>query len=117
MYIKLYNLHMAEVKAYSGVEASIGGDVADALGRLTEIGTEKHHQSLNPDGSPYAGLTADEVINTFASTHPEALPDLMNGLGGIFGIKSGQETDLPEPYTQARAAIQSLQEESSEQTE
>lgn len=87
---------------------SIGGDVADLLGNLKRIETsEPYHGSLNPHGDPYADhQTAQDIIKSFARTHPDSLDILGQKIDSFYETKS--DVNKPQIYIEAKKEIQKL---------
>lgn len=98
---------MAEFKVQ---ESSVGGDAADLFGNLERIETgTPYNDSLNPNGDPYVGFqNTQEIINAFASSHPNSLEILDQRLDSFYGIDKDPNKEKPQVYTEAKTQIKEI---------
>lgn len=87
---------------YRPQSPSIGGEVADFTGTISEMSGGEKHYSFNPDGNPYEGKTPEEMINRFVGMFPDDLNLLSNALTNVFADKE----EKPQIYNEAMKIIQ-----------
>lgn len=96
---------------FEPINPSIGGNVADFLGTLRSLETEKPYTgSFNPNGNPFDGQTIPQMVDTLYSMHPhkEDLAIASQRLDDIYGVIPGRELpqNLSEHYSTAKKSIE-----------